>query len=62
MDNKLKLKPRIHRRPQYSEPQIDHSSLIQKYSNFKNEKLEIDRVLSETSNLQLLSTLDARAF
>ena len=41
------------------EPQIDRSSLIEKYSNFfKMKKLEIDRdVLSETSNLQLLSTL-----
>ena len=41
------------------EPQIDRSSLIQKYSNFFNmKKLEIDKdVLSETSNLQLLSTL-----
>ena len=41
------------------EPQIDRSILIQKYSNFfKMKKLEIDKdVLSETSNLQLLSTL-----
>ena len=41
------------------EPQIDRSSLIQKYSNFfKMKKLEIDKnVLFETSNLQLLSTL-----
>jgi len=41
------------------EPQIDRSSLIKKYSNFfKMKKLEIDKeVLSETSNLQLLSTL-----
>ncbi len=41
------------------EPQIDRSRLIQKYSNFfKMKKLEIDKdVLSETSNLQLLSTL-----
>jgi len=41
------------------EPQIDRSSLIQKYSNFfKMKKLEIDKdVLSDTSNLQLLSTL-----
>ena len=41
------------------EPQIDRSSLIQKYSNFfKIKKLEIDKdVLSDTSNLQLLSTL-----
>lgn len=41
------------------EPHIDRATLIQKYSNFfKMKKLEIDReVLSETSNLQLLSTL-----
>ncbi len=41
------------------EPQIDRNNLIQKYSNFfKMKKLEIDQtVLSETSNLQLLSTL-----
>jgi len=41
------------------EPQIDRSSLIQKYSNFfKMKKLEINKdVLSDTSNLQLLSTL-----
>ncbi len=41
------------------EPMIDRSSLIQKYANFfKMKKLEIDKeVLSETSNLQLLSTL-----
>ena len=41
------------------EPQIDRASLIKKYTNFfKVRKLEIDReVLSETSNLQLLSTL-----
>ena len=41
------------------EPQIDRSSLIQKYSNFfKMKKLEIDKdILSDTSNLQLLSTL-----
>ena len=41
------------------EPHIDRTSLIQKYSNFfKMKKLEIDKeVLSETSNLQLLSTL-----
>lgn len=41
------------------EPQIDRANLIQKYSNFfKMKKLEIDQeVLSETSNLQLLSTL-----
>ncbi len=41
------------------EPHIDRNSLIKKYSNFfKMKKLEIDsQVLSETSNLQLLSTL-----
>tara|TARA_A100001015_G_scaffold321221_1_gene450856 strand:- start:2536 stop:3189 length:654 start_codon:yes stop_codon:yes gene_type:complete len=41
------------------EPAINRSELIQKYSNFfKMKKLEIDQeVLSETSNLQLLSTL-----
>ena len=41
------------------EPQIDRDSLIAKYENFfKMKKLEIDKnVLSETSNLQLLSTL-----
>ena len=41
------------------EPNIDRSGLIQKYTNFfKMKKLDIDRdVLSETSNLQLLSTL-----
>ena len=41
------------------EPMIDRNSLIQKYANFfKMKKLEIDKeVLSETSNLQLLSTL-----
>ena len=41
------------------EPHIDRNTLIQKYSNFfKMKKLEIDKdVLSETSNLQLLSTL-----
>ena len=41
------------------EPHIDRDTLIQKYSNFfKIKKLEIDQaVLSETSNLQLLSTL-----
>ena len=41
------------------EPHIDRATLIQKYSNFfKIKKLEIDKeVLSETSNLQLLSTL-----
>jgi len=41
------------------EPNIDRNSLIKKYSNFfKMKKLEIDQnILSETSNLQLLSTL-----
>ncbi len=41
------------------EPHVDRSSLIQKYTNFfKMKKLDIDKdVLSETSNLQLLSTL-----
>jgi len=41
------------------EPQIDRVSLIKKYENFfKMKKLEIDKnVLSDTSNLQLLSTL-----
>ena len=41
------------------EPQIDRDSLINKYENFfKMKKLEIDKnVLSDTSNLQLLSTL-----
>lgn len=41
------------------EPPVDRTILIQKYSNFfKMRKLEIDKeVLSETSNLQLLSTL-----
>jgi Lon protease-like protein len=41
------------------EPNINRVDLIQKYSNFfKMKKLEIDKdVLSETSNLQLLSTL-----
>ena len=41
------------------EPQIDRKNLILKYENFfKMKKLEIDKeVLSETSNLQLLSTL-----
>ena len=41
------------------EPQIDRTNLITKYENFfKMKKLEIDKeVLSETSNLQLLSTL-----
>ena len=43
----------------FLEPTIDRSELIQKYTNyFKMKKLEIDKdVLSETSNLQLLSTL-----
>tara|TARA_B100000035_G_scaffold253521_1_gene222914 strand:+ start:642 stop:1301 length:660 start_codon:yes stop_codon:yes gene_type:complete len=42
-----------------SEPQIDRKSLIQKYSNFfKMKNLEINQeLLTETSNLQLLSTL-----
>ena len=41
------------------EPQIDRNALITKYENFfKMKKLEIDKnVLSDTSNLQLLSTL-----
>ena len=41
------------------EPNVDRSNLIQKYTNFfKMKKLDIDKdVLSETSNLQLLSTL-----
>ena len=41
------------------EPPIDRKSLITKYENFfKMKKLEIDKnVLSDTSNLQLLSTL-----
>ena len=41
------------------EPQFDRDSLITKYENFfKMKKLEIDKnVLSDTSNLQLLSTL-----
>ena len=41
------------------EPNINRTTLIQKYSNFfKLKKLDIDKeVLSETSNLQLLSTL-----
>ena len=41
------------------EPNVDRKSLIQKYTNFfKIKKLDIDKdVLSETSNLQLLSTL-----
>ena len=38
---------------------MDRNALIQKYTNFfKMKKLDIDKeVLSETSNLQLLSTL-----
>ena len=41
------------------EPQIDRASLITKYENFfKMKKLELDKyILSDTSNLQLLSTL-----
>ena len=41
------------------EPQIDRDSLIKKYDNFfRMKKLEIDKdVLSDTSNIQLLSTL-----
>ena len=41
------------------EPNVDRTNLIQKYTNFfKMKKLDIDKdVLSETSNLQLLSTL-----
>ncbi len=41
------------------EPSLDRKDLIQKYTNFfKMKKLDIDKeVLSETSNLQLLSTL-----
>ena len=41
------------------EPHIDRSSLLKKYENFfKMKKLAIDKdVLSDTSNLQLLSTL-----
>ena len=41
------------------EPNVDRTSLIQKYTNFfRMKKLDIDKdVLSETSNLQLLSTL-----
>ena len=41
------------------EPNLDRTSLIQKYTNFfRMKKLDIDKdVLSETSNLQLLSTL-----
>ena len=41
------------------EPQIDRDTLITKYENFfRMKKLEIDKnVLSDTSNLQLLSTL-----
>ena len=42
-----------------TEPQIDRKELIQKYSNFfKMKNLEINQeLLTETSNLQLLSTL-----
>tara|TARA_B100001057_G_scaffold379252_1_gene384726 strand:+ start:1025 stop:1684 length:660 start_codon:yes stop_codon:yes gene_type:complete len=41
------------------EPDVDRTSLINKYTNFfKMKKLDIDKdVLAETSNLQLLSTL-----
>ena len=41
------------------EPMLDRTTLIQKYTNFfKIKKLAIDQeILSETSNLQLLSTL-----
>lgn len=41
------------------EPAMDRDGLIQKYTNFfKMKKLDIDKqVLSETSNLQILSTL-----
>tara|TARA_X000000950_G_scaffold135127_1_gene168119 strand:+ start:180 stop:839 length:660 start_codon:yes stop_codon:yes gene_type:complete len=41
------------------EPSMDRTTLIQKYSNFfRMKKLDIDKdVLSETSNMQLLSTL-----
>ncbi len=41
------------------EPNVDRTVLIQKYTNFfKMKKLDIDKdVLTETSNLQLLSTL-----
>ena len=41
------------------EPNVDRTELIQKYTNFfRMKKLDIDKdVLSETSNLQLLSTL-----
>ena len=41
------------------EPQIDRDTLISKYENFfKMKKLDIDKnVLSDTSNIQLLSTL-----
>jgi len=43
----------------FIEPNIERTALIQKYTNyFRMKKLEIDnQVLSETSNLQLLSTL-----
>ena len=41
------------------EPNLDRTSLIQKYTNFfRMIKLDIDKdVLSETTNIQLLSTL-----
>ena len=41
------------------EPNINRNNLIKKYTDFfKIKKLDIDQnVLSETSNLQLLSTL-----
>ena len=41
------------------EPNLDRTVLIQKYTNFfRMKKLDIDKdILSETSNLQLLSTL-----
>jgi len=41
------------------EPQIDRDSLITKYENFfRMKKLDLDKnVLSDTSNIQLLSTL-----
>ena len=40
------------------EPHIDRAALIKNIQIFKMKKLEIDKeVLSETSNLQLLSTL-----
>ena len=45
------------------EPNVDRTELIQKYTNFfRMKKLDIDKdVLSETSNLPLLSTLAMRA-